>query len=190
MTANRQRWDSRYRQWAGDPFPAPDPLLFQYTPPAIIDPTQRSRALDLACGRGQNGLWLAEQGYSVDLLDGSREALQIARDEAGRRGLRTLNFLCADLDSYVLEPNSYDLICVFRFLNRGLIPALRAATRPGGRIIYETFHTGLLIQQPAFNPEHLLDPGELAACFTDWRMLRQHESSTSAQVIALKPIGV
>jgi tellurite methyltransferase len=186
---DRRRWDSRYRQWASDPFPVPDPLLFQFTPPAIIGRDQRSRALDLACGRGQNGLWLAEQGYSVDLLDVSREALQMARDEAGRRGLRTLNFLCADLESTPLEPNTYDLICVFRFLNRGLFPALRAAVRPGGRIIYETFHLGHLKSQPAFDPAHLLNPGELAAFFSDWRLLRQHEGDTTAQIVTLKPMG-
>jgi SAM-dependent methyltransferase len=186
---DRQRWDRRYREWANDPFPAPDPLLLQFTPPAFISRSARSRALDLACGRGQNGLWLAEQGYSVDLIDISREALQIARAEAGRRGLRTVNFFCADLDALPLEAESFDLICGFRFLKRDLFPVLRAAVKPGGRIVYETFHIGHLQRHPAFSRDHLLERGELAALFSDWRLLHQRESDSVAQVVALKPGG-
>jgi SAM-dependent methyltransferase len=185
--ADRQRWDSRYRERANDPFPAPDPLLLQFAPSALVSRSARSRALDLACGRGQNGLWLAEQGYSADLIDISREALQIARAEAGRRGLRTVNFYCADLDALPLDTESYDLICVFRFLKRDLFPALRAAVKPGGRIVCETFHTGHLQCQPAFSRDHLLERGELAALFSDWRLLHQREDASAAQVVALKP---
>ncbi|MFN8378906.1 MAG: class I SAM-dependent methyltransferase [Anaerolineae bacterium] len=185
----RQRWDQYFTEHAEAPFPAPDPLLLQYTPPARIERNERSRALDVACGRGQNGLWLAEQGYSTDLIDVSRVALTRARDEAGRRGLRTLNFLLTDLDTPVFEPESADLITVFRFLKRPLFPILRAALRPGGRIIYETFHTGYLHANPSFNAAFLLEPGELAAQFADWRVLRSVEGEHTAQVVALKPTG-
>jgi SAM-dependent methyltransferase len=184
--ADHQRWDARYEARAGEPFPPPDPLLLQYTPPAHDG---RDRALDLACGRGQNGLWLAEQGYTVDLLDVSRVALTLARDEAGRRNLRSLNFLSADLDTPDLDTGVYDLICVFRFLSRPLFPALRAAIRPGGRVLYETYHTGHLQQHPTFNPAHVLDRGELETQFSDWRVLRCFESDTFAQIVTLKPTG-
>ncbi|MBL8145085.1 MAG: class I SAM-dependent methyltransferase [Anaerolineae bacterium] len=185
--AERQRWDQIFTSRAGGPFPAPDPLLLQYTPPARADGTQRSRALDIACGRGQNGLWLAEQGYSADLIDGSRVALTQAREEAGGRGLRTVNFLLMDLDAPILEAENAGLIAVFRFLNRSLFPVLRAALLPGGRIIYETFHTGYLQVNPTFNRAFLLEPGELAAQFEDWRVLRSVETEHSAQIVALKP---
>jgi SAM-dependent methyltransferase len=187
--ADAVRWDARYQAQVGAPLPAPDPLLLQYTPPPVIGRESRSRALDLACGRGQNGLWLAEQGYSTDLMDCSRVALTQARDEAGRRGLRTLNFLLVDLDGWTPEPDSYDLIAVFRFLDRRLFPLLRAAARPGGRILYETFHTGHLASHPSFNPAQLLEPGELAEQFADWRVLRASEDAESARIVALKPTG-
>lgn len=185
----RRRWDAWFAEHAADPLPSPDPLLLQYTPPAHIERDQRSHALDVACGRGQNSLWLAEQGYRVDLFDGSRVALTQARDEAGRRGLRTLNFLLTDLDAPEIEAESADLIAVFRFLKRPLFPLLRAALRPGGRIIYETFHTGYLQVNPSFNPAYLLEPGELAAQFSDWRVLRSVETEHTAQIVAIKPTG-
>ena len=58
-----------------------------------------THALDLASGLGQNGLWLASQGYTVDLIDISRVALTKARDEANRRRLRNVNFFQLDLDN-------------------------------------------------------------------------------------------
>lgn len=184
--AERERWDRFFSEQTEAPFPAPDPLLLQYTPPTG---SAGKRAIDLACGRGQNGLWLAEQGYRADLLDISRAALTQARAEAGRRGLRTLNFLLTDLDQPAIEPESTDLIAVFRFLKRPLFPVLRAALVPGGRIIYATFHTGYLQVQPSFNPVFLLEPGELEAQFADWRVLRAVEDEQMSQVVAIKPTG-
>jgi hypothetical protein len=70
-----------------------------------------------------------------------------------------------------------------------LFPALRATVRPGGRIVYETFHIGHLQRHPAFSRDHLLERGELAALFSDWRLLLQRESDSVAQVVALKPGG-
>ena len=183
--AERQRWDQVFTDGTGSPLPAPDPLLLQYTPPAAPG----SRALDLACGRGQNGLWLAEQGYSAGLIDVSRVALTQAREEAGRRGLRSANFLLMDLDEPVLDAESAGLIAVFRFLKRPLFTVLRAVLMPGGRIIYETFHTGYLQANPSFNRAFLLEPGELAAQFADWRVLRSVETAHTAQIVAIKPTG-
>ena len=74
MTAqDRTRWDQVYREQT-DAFPPPDPLLFEFTPP-LLDATTEQRALDVAAGVGQNGLWLAAQGYVVDMIDVSRVAL-------------------------------------------------------------------------------------------------------------------
>ncbi|HRF99048.1 MAG TPA: class I SAM-dependent methyltransferase, partial [Aggregatilineales bacterium] len=84
----RAKWDAQYHQKTGD-YPAPDPLLLMYTPPLI--PKQKGRALDVACGVGQNGLWLAEQGYTVDMMDISRVALRRAQDEINKRQLRNTN---------------------------------------------------------------------------------------------------
>src|SRR5690606_21845859 len=58
---DRSRWDGIYRQRNHLPYPDPDPLLFEYTPP--LTTSYEKRALDLAGGLGQNGLWLAQQGY-------------------------------------------------------------------------------------------------------------------------------
>ncbi|PJF24227.1 MAG: hypothetical protein CUN53_18885, partial [Phototrophicales bacterium] len=78
------------------------------------------------------------------------------------------------------------LIAVFRFLDRDLFPTLRAAVKPGGRIIYQTFNTRYRPPQP-FNPDHLVRIGELAGIFADWRILHLSEPHFTTQVVAIKP---
>src|SRR3954452_24760270 len=103
---DRVHWDTVYRERASKPYPSPDPLLFQFTPP-LREP-QSATALDLACGLGQNGLWLAAQDYVVSLIDVSRVALTHAQAEASHRNLRSVNFFQLDLDAAELKPEAYD----------------------------------------------------------------------------------
>ena len=182
---DRIHWDEVYQRRANDPYPAPDLLLFPFTAPLRQPGT--AHALDLACGLGQNGLWLAAQGYVVDLVDVSRTALTTARAEAARRDLRAVNYFQHDMDDAGLEPETYDLIVVFRFLNRNLFPQIRAAMRPRGRILYQTFNTRYLNDRPEMNPEYLLVPGELTGYFGDWRILHASEPAHISQIVAIKP---
>lgn len=184
MTAeDRVRWDNYFRSRARDPYPDPDPLLLQTVPPALPN----MRALDLCGGLGQNGLWLAEQGYIVDIMDISRVALQRARTEMTLRNLRNVNLLQADVDTLQLDPETYDLVCMFRYLRRDLFPKIARALRPGGRIVYETFHVGYLEAVPNFNRAFLLERGELPRYFAGWQVLHYEETAHAAQLVALKP---
>ena len=186
MTAqDRTRWDQLYREQING-FPPPDPLLFEYTPP-LIESNEPQRALDVAAGLGQNGLWLAAQGYTVDMVDVSRVALLRAQDEMGKRQLRNINLYQADLDSYEFPQATYDLVCVFRYLKRQMFPQLRSSVRPGGRILYETFNTGYLDIVPGFNRAFLLEAGELAGYFADWKILHNNDGKHMSSLVAIKP---
>lgn len=182
---DRVRWDATYRERAERAYPKPDALLFPFVPPLRVPAS--ATALDLAAGQGQNGLWLAEQDYVVDLLDVSRVALGRAQAEAARRQLHTVNFFAVDLDNAWLEPAKYDLICVFRFLSRPLIAPIRAATKPGGRVIYQTFNARYLESRPELNAKFLLALGELAGFFGDWQILHNSEQTHVSQIVAIKP---
>jgi tellurite methyltransferase len=146
-----------------------------------------TRALDLAAGWGQNGLWLAEQGYNVDIMDISRVALQRARAEMAVRNLRNINLLQMDVDDLQLEPEQYDLLCVFRYLKRHLFPLLKLTTRSGGRIIYETFNRRYLEIVPDFNQDYLLEIGELRSFFSNWQIRHYEETDHNARIVAIKP---
>jgi 2-polyprenyl-3-methyl-5-hydroxy-6-metoxy-1,4-benzoquinol methylase len=184
---DRLRWDAIYRERSADDYPAPDPMLFQFAPPRRAGET--AAALDIAAGLGQNGLWLAAQGYVVDLIDVSRVALLQAQAEAARRQLHNANFFQRDLDDARFERESYDVVCVFRFLNRDLMPQIRAAIRPGGRVIYQTFNMRYLNLKPDMNAAYLLGIGELAGFFGDWRILHNSEPEHVSRLVAVKPVN-
>ncbi len=173
----RAHWDAYYRKRAAEPYPAPEPMLFEFVPPLFEE--REHRALDIAAGLGHNALWLAEQGYIVDALDISRVALQAAHTEAARRGLRDLNLLPLDLDSAMLKMAAYDVVIVINFFKRDLVSQLRGCVRPGGRV--------RLNASTEASDDAALREGELAGYFADWRILLNTRLQTSSQLVAVKP---
>jgi tellurite methyltransferase len=182
--SDRERWDRRY----ADPIARlkkrePNALLARHALP--VPPG--SRALELACGLGRNAIWLAEQGYRVDAIDISLEALRHARAEMQRRDVSGVNFILGDLDHFPLPDIPYDLVMVFRFLDRALFPTIRDRVRPGGLVIYQTFNLRRLEQHPTFSEEHLLHPGELAGFFPGWTALEASDDGDVSTFVGRKP---
>lgn len=180
---DRVRWDEVFRLQAQTPFPAPDPLLLQTVPPAPPE----ARALDLCAGLGQNGLWLAEQGYATDIMDISRIALTRARTEATVRNVRNVNLLQVDVDEVFLQRDKYHVICVFRYLRRALFPNIRDSIVSGGRLVYETYNMRYLAKVPAFNRDFLLYLDELPRCVAGWHIVTFEETDESSRLVAIKP---
>ncbi len=89
-----------------------------------------------------------------------------------------------DLDGWRPVPGQYDLVIVFRFLDRSLFPHLSSALRKGGLLFYSTRHLGLLERQPDADPKHLLQRGELKSTFTRLTLLQYHEDEENSYLIA------
>ncbi|MBN1681662.1 MAG: class I SAM-dependent methyltransferase [Anaerolineae bacterium] len=179
---DRERWDRRY----ANPFDltkAANALLTRHVPP----PGPGDRVLELACGLGRNALWLAEQGYRVDAIDISLVALRQAHAEMQRRGLSGVTFIAADLDTFPLPRCEYDLVTVFRFLNRDLFPAIRACVRPGGLVIYETLNVRRVKSRPTMRREHMLQLGELPGFFPGWTVLETSDKGNKSAFVGRKP---
>lgn len=169
--ADQQRWDERYLAGHG-------PCLDEVLPWVAAQRPyfQGGRALDAACGTGRHSLWLADLGYQVDAVDVSAVALSKLAAAAADRGLgQQISPLHVDLTCWRPQAETYDLALVSLYLERSLLPALEAALRPGGLILYTTFHTDLLQLQPRDNPAYLLQPGELLAAFPGWQILAYEE---------------
>lgn len=128
---HRQFWDTRYRE-SYQPR-SPSALLERW-----LERLEPGRALDVACGTGRNTLLLAASGWRALGIDISPVALHLAQAEARRRAL-PVELLAADLAEWPLPLAYFDLVCVFRFLDRSLCPALEATLKPGGVLLYETF---------------------------------------------------
>lgn len=132
------------------------------------------RALDIACGKGRNALFLAARGFDVTALDVSAVALSEGRRRAAERNLR-INWLECDLDKDRLPEPGYDLIVDVNYLQRALLPQIKAAVKLGGFVIFETY----LIDQQKIghpkNPAYLLAHNELLNAFRDFRVLLYRE---------------
>lgn len=182
---DRVRWDKVYRQRSRDNYPDPNPLLLQFTPPVHLD--DKLGALDLAGGLGQDALWLAQQGYIVDLMDISRTALKRARAEMTMQNIRNINLLQVDVDDITLKPDTYHIVAVTRYLKRDLFDAIKASVRSGGRVIYDTYNVRYLDIVPQFNPSFLLEVGELQDLFSTWSILHEEEVDHNSRIVAVKP---
>jgi tellurite methyltransferase len=171
----------------------PNPLLERFAP-LLQDENIEGPILDLACGKGQNGLYLARLGFSVILADRDTAPLRPVLSVAQARG-ESLSLWTVDLEKggNPLEENYYRAILVFRYLHRPLIPCLRKGVRKGGVLIYETFTKDQPQYGHPYNPSFLLNPGELRGWFQDWQLiyyfegLLENPTRAMAQIVCRKP---
>jgi SAM-dependent methyltransferase len=153
--SDRQRWDRKYAAGEGPAHFEPKPLLTEHR-----HLLAGGRALDVGCGFGGNALYLASLDYRVDAVDVSGVALAQAAAEAKRRGV-PVQLVQADLSRWWVRPANYDLITVFYYLNRELMPKVAAGLRRGGLLFQANHNRGFLEVRPGFNPDYLLEPGDL-----------------------------
>ena len=164
MKKDREKWDQRYLEERGTS-PSPDPWLVEHA-----DLLRSGRCLDVACGRGGNSLFVAEQGYSVHAVDISLAALLELQNEANRRNL-DLQCIVMDLDYCSLPVKSYDLVLAFYFFDLRLMDAIRDCLKPRGLIVYATFNHRHTSVKPGFNPAYLVPPSGLIPYFPDFEIL-------------------
>ncbi|HSK29385.1 MAG TPA: class I SAM-dependent methyltransferase [Candidatus Limnocylindria bacterium] len=138
----------------------------------------RGRALDIACGKGRNALFLADQGFEVVAMDVSPVALEEGRRRAQEKSL-PIAWQQADLEQIRLAKNSFELVINFNYLQRSLIAQLKTALKSGGHMIFETY----LIDQQAIghpkNLDYLLAHNELLRYFREFRVLYYREGKFS-----------
>jgi tellurite methyltransferase len=148
--------------------------------------------LDVAMGSGRNALYLAGRGFAVTGVDNDPAALRQAEERARDIGV-AIDAQPGDLENgYVLPTEAYTAVICFNYLYRPLFPDLRAALKPGGVIIYETYTVDQARFGPPHNPNHLLRHNELLEVFRDYRCLRYHEGiyedrKAVAGIVAVKP---
>jgi SAM-dependent methyltransferase len=141
-------------------------------------PIPRGRALDIATGKGRNAIFLAEQGFDVVAVDVSPVALDDARKRAAGKSL-SISWQQADLERVELPEATYDLVVDFNYLQRSLIPQIKAALKPGGHVIFETYLIGQEMIGHPKNPAYLLRHNELLELFRDFRVLCYREGKLS-----------
>src|SRR5689334_13593356 len=204
MPSSQPEWDAKHGLAANEAAEAPVGILTELWPllPA-------GAALDLACGRGRNALFLAERGRHVTAVDWSGAALDVLEERAKalkipvRRIQRIdetkapsragIDLLQTDLETVALPANRYSVILCVRYLQRSLFPQICRALRPGGMLLFETYTKAQLdFSGGPRDPAYLLNPGELRRAFPElevvfYRELRAEQGIAS--LAARKPRG-
>jgi tellurite methyltransferase len=187
MPPTSAEWDAKHKAAPVEPSLEPSIILRELLPLLPDGP-----ALDIACGRGRNTLFLAGKGRSVAAVDWSAAALEILEEHAragripvmrrswanhavlaAKSGIETA---CADLSCQELGSEEFALVLCIHYLERPLFRRIAKALRPGGALLYETYTR----EQLAFaggprNPEYLLSPGELHGAFPELKTVFYRE---------------
>jgi tellurite methyltransferase len=190
VNSDRERWNKKYREASAGAWRVPDPFLpwafSQYILPMF---PHGGSALDLAGGAGRHGIWLAEQGWEVTLIDISDAGVELARQSAGLVASR-VHFVVDDLTEFEASQTRFDLAMVFFYLDRRIFSEIVRSLRPGGLLIYKTN-----IVKPAqrkdesANPAYLLRAGELLQLGAGMRILHHREDDSQkpmAELVAQK----
>ena len=197
MPSSQSEWDAKHSLAANDAAEAPAGILTELWPllPA-------GAALDLACGRGRNALFLAEHGRHVTAVDWSGAALDILEERAkalkipvrrlqrideGKQMTRAgIDLLQADLETVTLPLNRYSLILCVRYLQRSLFPQICRALRPGGMVLFETYTKAQLgFSGGPRDPAHLLNTGELREAFPELEVVFYRELRAEQAIASL-----
>jgi SAM-dependent methyltransferase len=160
----REDWDARY---------AEEGLLWSAKPNrflvAEVSDLAPGRGLDLACGEGQNSIWLAGLGWRMLGVDYSSVAIEKARGRAERDGVE-VELLCEDLVAYEPEPAAFDLVLLL-YLHipaeerRIVLERAASALAPGGTLVllgHDLTNITDGVGGPS-NPSILYTPDDIAA---------------------------
>ncbi|WP_051217648.1 class I SAM-dependent methyltransferase [Paenibacillus assamensis] len=141
---------------------APDENLVQYVHQRQLPAA--GRVLELGCGPGRNAIYLAKQGYEVDAVDLSSEALQWAKDRAQQQQV-DVNFICRNIFELDIEEAAYDIIydsgCMHHIAPHRRIDYVRLVNR--------ALKSGGMFAVTCFVENGVLGGAEIS----DWEVYRQ-----------------
>jgi len=178
---DEDRWNEKYAKREPPSNVEPDEWLveaLQLIETACGKTESGQRALDVACGLGHNAIWLAQRNWRSDAVDISTNGLDLARQSAIANDV-DVRWIQADLDDWIPASGEYDLVVVFRFLDRDTVPrVVRSALRPGGWLVYETFSAAQCSRSDNHlsNPAFTLAPGEVRSLFPDFQVVVDREA--------------
>lgn len=165
----KMTWNERYlNTWEGE---VREPASFLKE---NLSKIPKGKALDLAMGVGQNAIFLAVNGYEVVGIDSSQVAIEKAKAYAREKGI-SIQAIKADLTTYALPEDEYNVILNFYFLERGLIPQIKKALKKGGMVLFETYTMEHKKFDQPFNPNYLLKENELLHLFLDFKIIFYQE---------------
>lgn len=181
---DRQKWNAKY---------APDEYVMGDAPKAIlklIEPSlpKSGRALDIACGEGQNAVWLAERGLKVTGVDISARGLDKMNRLAREHGVEArVTGIQHDLDRGLPDAKGpFILVTCIHFYTPDCIAQARELLAPGGLLVVET------LLKVGENPSRFgAEPGEVSGFAEGLHVHYYREGSgegrPTARLVAQRP---
>lgn len=170
---SKNKWNEKYRDRLNQiTEPQPNTRLTSLSPYL-----KGGTALDLACGLGDNSLYLARLNYEVYAFDISDVAINYLREQAAKQQLEIHSKVC-DLtkwDNLNLQSNHFDLAIITNYLDRLMFPFVKSIIKEKGYFFMETYY-----MSPKENTQNIcnqfkLQPQELLKEFGDWKVLFYEE---------------
>jgi SAM-dependent methyltransferase len=177
MTMQEAHWSARYREVGDDYLFGIEPNHFLARRAELF--LEGRTALAIADGEGRNSVWLAEQGLEVSAVEISAVAVAKAHKLSAARGV-AVNFEIGDILAPDWPPaamsNHFDwVVGIFiQFVGpldrQRQFAAMKAVTRPGGRILLQGYTPKQLEYRTGGPSEvaNLYTPELLRAEFSDW----------------------
>ena len=111
-----------------------------------LDLTPGSSILDAPCGHGRISNLLAEQGFDVTGVDATPGFIDLAREDAARRGV-AVDYRVGDLRRLGVDGPFDAVVCWFTSFgyfddayNRAVLAEFARVLKPGGRLAIEAVH--------------------------------------------------
>lgn len=108
-------------------------------------PKNKINILEVGCGGGNNMLFLAQEGFNAFGIDGSKRALEIAKNRFSRAGLKA-NFIHGDFTELPFEEGFFDIVidrcsivCVNKIDGKKAIDQIHRVLLPKGKFFFNPY---------------------------------------------------
>jgi tellurite methyltransferase len=169
--SDADRWNDRYSNAVPPDSIRPPEIVASHL--AALHPG--ARVLDVACGWGDAGLFLAARGATVTLVDVSSEVIATVQARAVETG-RRVETLVTDLTSEPVPNGPWDAITCVHYLDRGLLPRLGGTLSKGGLLVVAVATTTNLERHARPSTRFLLELDELPTLVPDLKIVHHSES--------------
>ncbi|BAF70069.1 class I SAM-dependent methyltransferase [Nitratiruptor sp. SB155-2] len=138
---------------------------------------KKGKALDIACGLGQNAKFLAQNGFEVDAVDISEVAIEKLQN------FSNIHTFCQDIDAFEFKKEYYNLIVCTNFFDRSIAHKIIESLKKDGIFICEVF-----TYKSSVNPEFVAHKNELCQLFCELEIIHYNliEDETKAILVGKK----
>lgn len=143
---------------------------------------QSGTVLDLGCGEGKNGLYLAKKRFDVTGIDISPNGIEKFLKLADQMRLK-VNGVVENIIDFEFKQKYDCIICMstLHFLEKNeigiIINEMKENTNPNGLNVINVFTT----DNPNKNFNYLFQKNELKGFYNDWRILQYEECLTTLE---------